>query len=280
MAFPYAVRRGFSLLELLVVVGVIALLLGLLIPSVSGVLRAGRTTACLSHLRSVQVAHMTYMMDNGGYFVGVGLSHGGGGDEDIAWIKTLEHAYGTREVLRSPLDRSPHWSGEAAGGGEGVPLPGSTDRFRRTSYGRNNFLTPEYSPAERPARRLADVKSPAATVDFLVLSFHGAYAGSDHVHVESWVVPGQPMLTAGEALQQVQINAVSGVRTQWSDQQQQQIAIGGGGAGALWDASSNYGFLDGSTATHKFGELFVDFTRNRFDPDVSARAVTLRALTQ
>jgi len=270
-------RGGFSLLELLVVIGVVALLMGLLIPSLQSVLRAGRISACLSHLRSIQVAHMSYMMDNGGYFVGVGLAHGGLGNEEAAWINTLERHYGSREVLQSPLDRSPHWTAEA--GGEGIPLPGTTDRFRRASYGRNNFLTPNYSPAEQPVRRLSDVNSPAATVDFMILSFHGPFAGSDHVHVENWMVPGQPMLTAEVAVQQTQINAASGVRTKWNEQQQQ-IVVSGGNTGALWDARSNYGFLDGSTGTFRFGELFISFERNRFDPDVSARTVTLQSLAR
>ena len=46
-------RRGFTLIELLVVIAVIALLVGLILPSLGSVRKRGRTLACSSNLRSI-----------------------------------------------------------------------------------------------------------------------------------------------------------------------------------------------------------------------------------
>jgi prepilin-type processing-associated H-X9-DG protein/prepilin-type N-terminal cleavage/methylation domain-containing protein len=59
--------RGFTLVELLVVIGIIALLVALLLASVVGVRRSAKSIACAAKLRSLGQILMIHAVDHGGY---------------------------------------------------------------------------------------------------------------------------------------------------------------------------------------------------------------------
>jgi prepilin-type N-terminal cleavage/methylation domain-containing protein/prepilin-type processing-associated H-X9-DG protein len=61
-------KRGFSLVELLVVISVISILIGILLPAVSRVKEATRATACASNLHQYAMAGRMYIVDNAGCF--------------------------------------------------------------------------------------------------------------------------------------------------------------------------------------------------------------------
>src|SRR3954447_14996611 len=58
--------RGFTLVELLVVIGIIAVLIGILLPALNKARKAARTTACLSNVRQLVLGEIQYVTDNKG----------------------------------------------------------------------------------------------------------------------------------------------------------------------------------------------------------------------
>ncbi len=240
--------RGFTLVELLVVIGIIALLISILMPTLGAANRAAKRMKCLSNLRNMQMAQILYCNDNRGYLIQAGLGHGGAHMHDeIAWFTTLNSYYQNKLVARCPADDSPHW-GPAP---EGSPIPSApADQRRQSSYGINPFLDRDLVPWGGPFVKITDVRRTSATVQFLEMAKTGEFAGADHPHLEMWVGPGAPVIASRQC----------------------ETAMHGGRRNH-WDAVANYGFLDGHAESRTLRDVVqagIEIGKaNAFDPETA-----------
>jgi prepilin-type N-terminal cleavage/methylation domain-containing protein/prepilin-type processing-associated H-X9-DG protein len=234
---PGRARRAFTLVELLVVMGIIALLIALFLPALGKARRTAVRTQCLSNIRQLQVAQVAYAAAQRNLLVVAGDGTEGQG----SWIGLLQPYAGSKLVRRCPADESIYFEYALAG------------QLRTTSYAINNYVSPTHAPpGVEPVKKITQVPRSSSVIQFVELAETGSYAISDHVHVQDFyfVLSPQPSVTLG----------LIG----------KQMPLGRHGAGKQsWESMLNYSFLDGHAESLRVREVYVEPKQNRFNPSVA-----------
>lgn len=228
-------RDAFTLVELLVVIAIIALLIAILLPSLSGARKLGVRTKCLSNIRQLEVAQVAYATANDDRILAAG-----DGTEQGSWIGPLMTYGATPDTRRCPADRSIYYD---------QPLPGTNPpRLRTTSYGVNNYVSPTHAPfGMTPVQKLTQVGRSSQVIHLVELAESGSYAGADHIHVQDFYLVIAPQITIGLI--------------------DQQLALGRhGGKPQSWDAVLNFSFLDGHAESLPISKVYTDPATNLFLP--------------
>jgi prepilin-type processing-associated H-X9-DG protein/prepilin-type N-terminal cleavage/methylation domain-containing protein len=168
---------AFTLVELLVVIGIVSILIALLLPALAAARESARVAACASNLRQLQLASINYASDSDGFLPPAHLDY---------ITKNLHRWHGTRgaddqpfdfggsplrKYLRTPRIKScPSFEHVNAGFERSAGGFGYNDRYLGSSLeepAAASIGMPEYETryVNRPAR-FASIRKPSETIIF------------------------------------------------------------------------------------------------------------------
>ncbi|MEW6355596.1 MAG: prepilin-type N-terminal cleavage/methylation domain-containing protein [Planctomycetota bacterium] len=167
---------GFTLTEMIVVIGIIGVVLGLLTPVIARVRKAGRDTQCKSNLRQIFQAYKIYVSDNQGKKP-MATNRPSLRLNDLPSIADVLESYCGRKVFRCPLDKLEFFETE-----------GSSYEFNVVAYGR---VVQQTDPFIEAVKMTVDPPSIPAFYDYECFhgkedSGHGKNAVFGDGHVESF----------------------------------------------------------------------------------------------
>lgn len=178
-------HAAFTLVEILVVIGIVMLLIAIMLPSLGRAREHSRQLACATNMRSIAQAVTMYADENFDSFpVTTHIAQEGG------WILTVAEYLQDKRVYRCPSDSSTDWFRPSDSPAEQLV----NDRVN--SYATNVYISPRKDPPPGAidtrskygflVRRL--IPHPGETVHFAELADTSwAKTAADHLHADQWV---------------------------------------------------------------------------------------------
>jgi prepilin-type N-terminal cleavage/methylation domain-containing protein len=184
--------KGFTLLELLMVFGVIAILAALLLPALGGAKAKARRSACMNNLRQINLGVRMYADDSSDAFPPPPPGHNGPPDAFTGYTKRMRSYLGMTgasseraKLFACPADTFYYDYNDRVPGGLHLQ-----SRFDYSSYAFNGGNFPLINNVPRwpgvAGRKLSSIKEPVKTVlaaEFAALapySWHQPAGGSGH----------------------------------------------------------------------------------------------------
>lgn len=172
-------KSGFTLIELLVVIAIIALLLGILLPSLGRAREQARKIACLSNMRQMGVAVSAYLLDSD-YRLPPSSCHCE--DPNEHWLFILSRYTHEQLLFQCPSDKGNDfvdWN---------KPIKDQKDA-RYSSFAVNALLDPvhyRYGARVNRYNNVNNIRRPMYCIWISEAPDTESFNLADHIHPETW----------------------------------------------------------------------------------------------
>ncbi len=172
-------RTAFTLIELLVVIAIVALLTGILLPSLNRARQQARKITCLSNMRQMGIALQTYLPDAEYRLPPSSCSIK---DPNDHWLRVLTRYTREQLLFRCPSDTAKDfvdWD---------RPLQEQKDA-RYSSFAVNALLDPvhlRYGPQRNRYNNVNNIRRPMYCLWISEAPNTESFRRADHIHPESW----------------------------------------------------------------------------------------------
>lgn len=170
-------KNGFTLIELLVVISIIALLLGLLVPSLNKARQQAKRTICLSNVRQTGIGLRAYLQDNEHRLPPSSCSCT---EPEKYWLLVLSQYIGEGLLFRCPADRAKNFVNWE----KTPPVKEQLQNYRWSSYGYNELIGPQDNFYGGKYSRVMNIPRPDCTI--FMFESPNDWIREDHAHPQQW----------------------------------------------------------------------------------------------